>query len=99
MRFFLYGICRIYSDHVQICISCMDLPRPFNFIPLLTGFGGWSFCSASPCLTGLSLSNCWHTAHRVPDLPIHTCSSASCATKLFHAGKKKEKIYIEQKIN
>ena len=29
------------------------------FVFLLTGFGVWSFCSASPCLNGLSLSNCW----------------------------------------
>ena len=61
------------------------------FIPLLRGFGVWSFCSASPYLTGLSLSNCWCTAHRVPSLPICTCSLASCAMKSFRAGKK-EKI-------
>ena len=61
------------------------------FVPLLTSFGVWSFCSAYPCLTGLSLSNCWHTAHRVPSLPIHTCSSASCATKSFLAWKKKRR--------
>ena len=59
------------------------------FVFLLTGFGVWSFCSASPCLNGLSLSNCWHTAHHVPSLPICTCSLASCETKLFHAGGKK----------
>ena len=59
------------------------------FIFLLTGFGVWSFCSASPCLNGLSLSNCWCTAHCVPSLPICTCSSASCAMKSFRAGGKK----------
>ena len=59
------------------------------FVFLLTGFGVWSFCSASPCLNGLSLSNCWRTARHVSGLPICTCSSASCETKLFRAGGKK----------
>ena len=65
------------------------------FVFLLIGFGVWSFCSASPCLNSLSLSNCWHMAHRVPSLPIRTFSSASYAMKSFRAGKK-EKIYIEK---
>ena len=59
-----------------------------SFVFLLAGFGVWSFCSASPCLNGLSLSNCWHTAHHVPSLPIRTYFLASCAMKSFRAGEK-----------
>ena len=87
----LFGSCtdmHIMYGLTMTFVLLLGLVNPWVlFVPLLTGFGVWSFCSASPCLTGLSLSNCWCMAHHVSSLPICTCSFASCATKSFCAGK------------